>query len=162
MPKQRYWLLKSEPDVFSIQDLEHAADQTTSWEGVRNYQARNILRDDMRVGDGVLFYHSNAKPPHVAGTATVVRTGYPDHHAWAKNHESFDPRSTPVNPIWYMVDIKLDEVFPTLLPLGRLKQLPELEAMILLQKGSRLSVQPVSPEAWRIIRKLGRTRTNEG
>lgn len=154
MAKQ-YWLFKSEPDVFSYDDLLNAPDQTTCWEGVRNYQARNLLRDEMKVGDGVLYYHSNAKPQIIAGTAKIVRAGYPDHHQFDPSEKYYDPKATEENPRWYMVDIKADKPFKRQLTLPELKEMPELEGMMLLKKGSRLSVQPVSKEHWQIITKLG-------
>src|SRR5688572_20845933 len=113
MPR-RYWLMKSEPEVFSIQHLARAPKKTTFWEGVRNYQARNLLRDQVQVGDGVLFYHSNADPPGVAGTATVARAGYPDPAQFDARSDYHDPQATPDAPRWYAVDIKLDEIFPRL------------------------------------------------
>jgi predicted RNA-binding protein with PUA-like domain len=144
MPKRSYWLVKSEPDCFSIHDLARCKNQTTFWSGVRNYQARNFMRDQMRVGDEVLFYHSSASPPTVAGTAVVVRAGYPDHTAWDRHDDHFDPKASPENPIWQMVDIKLQEVFPREVPIDELRRLPALKKMELLKQGSRLSVQPVS------------------
>ena len=108
---RRYWLFKSEPDVFSIHDLAASKGKRTSWEGVRNYQARNMLRDDIKKGDGVLFYHSNADPMCVAGTAEVVKEGYPDSFAWQPDHKYFDEASTESKPVWYMVDIKLTRIF---------------------------------------------------
>lgn len=147
-----HWLLKSEPDCFSIDDL--ASEKTTFWDGVRNYQARNFIRDDMQVGDRVLFYHSNAKPPGVAGTATIVTAGYPDFTAFDPQHDHFDPKSKQDNPTWMMVDIKFDQKFQRLLSLEELKANPKLEGMVLLQKGSRLSVQPVSKKHFELILKL--------
>jgi predicted RNA-binding protein with PUA-like domain len=149
--KQRFWLLKSEPEVFSIDDLEKSKHQTTYWDGVRNYQARNFLRDEMKLGDLVLFYHSNAKPPGIAGVAKVVREGYPDHTAFDKNDEHFDPKSKPEDPTWYMVDVQLVEKFDQPLSLPELRELPALSKMALLQRGSRLSVQPVSPNEFKTI-----------
>ena len=153
MPR-RYWLLKTEPTVFSIQDLARQEDQTTCWEGVRNYQARNLLRDELSVGDGVLIHHSNAKPPHVAGTAVVSKAGYPDRYAWKKGHKYFDPKSDKDNPTWFMVDVKLDTIFPPPLPLDLLKETPALSEMMLIQRGSRLSVQPVTAAQWRTVIRL--------
>ncbi len=153
MPR-RYWLLKTEPTVFSIQDLARQKDQTTCWEGVRNYQARNLLRDEIATGDGVLIHHSNAKPPHIAGTASVVKRGYPDHYAWKKHHKYFDPKSSKEDPTWYMIDVQLDSIFAEPLPLDHLKTVPGLADMMLLQRGSRLSVQPVTPAEWRTVRRV--------
>lgn len=139
----RYWLVKTEPESFSIQDLAAAADQTTCWDGVRNYQARNFLRDDMKLGDRVLIYHSNADPPAAVGTAKVVRESYPDSSAWDKRSKYYDEGSTADNPRWFMVDLQLDAIFPRPLPLEELRGMPKLSDMELLRKGSRLSVQPV-------------------
>src|SRR5690606_3391016 len=119
---RRYWLMKCEPDAYTIDDL--ARDGRTIWEGVRNYQARNFMRDDMRVGDGVLFYASNAKPSGVTGLAEVVREGYPDHTAWERGHRYFDPASTKEAPIWYMVDIGFVERFDEIVSLATLKATP--------------------------------------
>jgi predicted RNA-binding protein with PUA-like domain len=154
MSERRYWLMKSEPDSFSIYDLERAPNQTTFWDGVRNYQARNFLRDDMKVGDGVLFYHSGAEPPGVAGVAEIVREGYPDHTAFDPDHKYYDPKSALAKPTWFMTDIKLVRVFPTVLPLEVIKRTPGLENMAVVQRGSRLSVQPVAKREWDIIMKL--------
>ena len=153
MPR-RYWLLKSEPTVFSIQDLAKAKDQTTCWEGVRNYRARNLLRDELKLGDGVLFHHSNAKPPHIAGTAIVVKEGYPDPYAWRKGHKSFDKQSDRDDPRWFMVDVKLDRIFENPLPLEELKSVAALKDMMLIQRGSRLSVQPVTAAEWKAVLEL--------
>lgn len=139
----KYWLLKTEPTSFSIQDLAKAPKQTTSWDGVRNYQARNFLRDEMKRGDRVLLYHSSTDEPAIMGTATVVRESYPDHTAWDKNDHHFDPASTPENPRWCMVDIRLEQVFEQPLTLTQLRGMTPLKDMELLRKGSRLSVQPV-------------------
>ena len=151
---KKYWLVKSEPDCFSIQHLAAAPKQTTAWSGVRNYQARNFMRDDMKVGDGVLFYHSSADPPAVAGTAVIARAAYPDHTAWAKGDDHFDPKASPANPIWQMVDIKLDSIFPTPVPIGVLRTCPALRSMELLRRGSRLSVQPVTPAEFKAVLQL--------
>jgi predicted RNA-binding protein with PUA-like domain len=142
---KRCWLLKTEPDCFSIHDLAATPRQTTCWSGVRNFQARNFMRDQMALGDRVLFYHSNAEPAAIAGTAIVVREGYPDHTAWdPKDVDHFDPKASPENPIWQMVDIRLEAVFDEPLALPLLRQVPGLKQMELLRKGSRLSVQPVT------------------
>jgi predicted RNA-binding protein with PUA-like domain len=147
----RYWLVKSEPDVFSIDDLAKAKNATTYWDGVRNYQARNTLRDLMKVGDQVLFYHSNASPPAIAGLAKVVKEGYPDHTAWDPKSDHYDPKSTKENPIWYMIDIQWVRTFSRPLPLPELKEVAALKEMVLVQKGSRLSVQPVRPNEFEWI-----------
>ena len=150
----RFWLMKVEPDAYSIDDLER--DGTTSWEGVRNYQARNFLRDQMQVGDKVLFYASNAAPSGVTGLAEIVRAGYPDRTAWTKGHPYFDPASTESAPVWYMVDIAFVEKFPGTVSLDTLKTTPGLEDMVVTRKGSRLSVQPVTREEFAIVSRLGR------
>lgn len=154
MAQKRYWLMKSEPGAYSFADLMSEDDATAEWDGVRNYQARNTMRDDMKIGDGVLFYHSNAKPSAVVGTAVIAREGYPDHTAWDPASEHPDPKSAPDNPIWYMVDIKAVAEFKRIVPLREIKATPGLENMALV-KNSRLSVQPVAPEEWEIVVKLG-------
>jgi predicted RNA-binding protein with PUA-like domain len=151
----KFWLVKTEPDSFSIQDLAKAKDQTTFWDGVRNYQARNMLRDEMQPGDRVLFYHSGGEPA-VVGTATIVRGGYPDRTAFDKKEPHFDPKSTPDKPTWYMVDLALDQVFAQPLALASLRTVPALAKMELLRKGSRLSVQPVRPGEFAAILKLAK------
>ena len=143
----RYWLMKSEPTAFSIQDLQKALRRTTCWDGVRNYQARNFMRA-MHVGDGVLFYHSNADPPAIVGIAEVVREAYPDRTAFDRQDVYFDPKSTPEKPLWDMVDVRLVRVFHRPIPLEQLRRDMHLKHMELLRKGSRLSVQPVRPEEW--------------
>ena len=151
-----YWLVKTEPDIFSISDLAKSPNQTTCWDGVRNYQARNYMRDQMRVGDRVLVYHSNANPSCVVGTATVAKIAYPDPTAWDENDPHFDPKSDPANPRWFMVDIRLESLFENSLSLETLRSVPKLIGMELLRKGTRLSVQPVSKQAFLLIEKLGR------
>jgi predicted RNA-binding protein with PUA-like domain len=150
----QYWLFKSEPEAFSIKDLEKAPKKTTFWNGVRNYQARNFLRDSIKEGDQVLFYHSSTDPPGIAGLAEVVKSGYPDHTAFDPNDDHYDPKSDKKNPSWYMVDIKHIKTFPELITLEALKKLSGLSKMVLLQKGSRLSIQPVSESEWNAIVKL--------
>lgn len=149
----QYWLLKSEPDCFSIDDLAAAPKRTTFWSGVRNFQARNFLRDQMRPGDRVLYYHSSADPPAVVGLATIVRPGYPDFTAEDPTDDHYDPKHTKANPIWYMVDVQFDEKFSRPLPIGELRELPALREMELLRKGSRLSVQPVRKAEFEAIVK---------
>ena len=143
-----YWLMKSEPGDYSIDDLE--VDGTTHWDGVRNYQARNLMRDEMAVGDRVLFYHSNAKPPAVVGLAEVARTAYPDHTQFDPDDKHFDPKSDPDDPRWIMVDIKFVEKLPRQVGLPELKEYSELEDMVLLNR-SRLSVQPVTKKQFEFI-----------
>lgn len=149
-----YWLFKSEPSCFSIDDLARRPKQTSPWDGVRNYQVRNMLRDDIQPGDLAFFYHSSCTPPGIAGIVTVVKKGYPDHTAWDLNSEHFDPQSTPDNPRWYMVDVKLVKKFSRLITLDEIKQHPLLKEMLILRKGNRLSITPVTAAEWRIIEKL--------
>ncbi|HVL90212.1 MAG TPA: EVE domain-containing protein [Actinomycetota bacterium] len=148
-----YWLMKTEPGTFGIEDL--ARKKREHWDGVRNYQARNNMMA-MKAGDGVLFYHSNAKPSGVAGLAEVVREAYPDHTGQDPSSKYFDPKASPENPIWMMVDVGYVETFPRVVSLAELKQTPGLEAMAVLRKGSRLSVTPVTQEEFEIICDLGR------
>jgi predicted RNA-binding protein with PUA-like domain len=155
MPR-RYWLMKSEPDVYSIHDLEREGQ--AEWDGVRNYQARNFMRDEMRVGDAVLFYHSNAKPPGVAGVARVCREAYPDHTAYDPLSKYHDPKSTRDEPRWFMVDVEHVESFPEVIPLDTLREAPGLEDMMVIKKGIRLSVQPVTKREFDTVVKLGRRR----
>lgn len=155
MPR-KYWLMKCEPDAYTIHDLER--DGTTSWEGVRNFQARNFLRDQTQVGDGVLFYASNADPSGVTGLAEISRAGYPDATAWKKGHKYFDEGSSKDAPTWFMVDIRFVEAFPEIVPLEVLKKTKGLEDMVVTKKGSRLSVQPVTKAEFDIVTKLGRRR----
>lgn len=150
----KFWLLKTEPESFSIQDLAQAPAQTTCWDGVRNYQARNYMRDEMRVGERVLLYHSSADPPAVVGTATIVREAYPDPTSWDAADSHFDPKSTPGSPRWFMVDIRLERIFKEPLPLKKLRGVPALHEMELLRKGSRLSVQPVRKGEFDAVLKL--------
>ena len=149
---RRYWLFKSEPSAYSFDDL--VADGVAEWDGIRNYQARNLLRDEVQEGDGVLFYHSNAKPMAVVGTATVVRNGYPDHTAWDPGSEHPDPKSTPEKPLWFMVDIKAEQRFAHPVTMEQLRRAPGLEQMTLLRQG-RLSVQPVAAEEWESVLDMG-------
>ena len=151
--KARYWLMKSEPRAFSIQDLQKAPRQTTCWDGVRNYQARNFMRA-MAIGDQIFFYHSNADPPAIVGIVEVVREAYPDHTAFDPRDTHYDSKSTPEKPLWDMVDIRLIRVFDTPITLTRLREDFHVKHMELLRKGSRLSVQPVRAEEWRHILTL--------
>ncbi len=152
----RYWLMKTEPGCFSIQDLAKCPRKTTFWDGVRNYQARNFMRE-MEKGDGILFYHSSIDPPAIAGTATVAREAYPDHTALNPAEGHYDPKSTTDNPIWEMVDIQLDKIFEQPLALDSLRAVKPLAKMELLRKGSRLSVQPVSADEWRTVMQLSQS-----
>lgn len=146
-----YWLMKSEPSCFSIDDLKNAPNQTTSWDGVRNYQARNFMRDSMRIGDLVFFYHSNCNPPGIVGIAEVTSEPYPDFTAFDPDSEHPDSKSTLSNPRWFMVDIRFSKKFKTMITLDELRQHPELCNMQLLRKGNRLSVLPISKEDWTYI-----------
>lgn len=149
-----HWLVKSEPDVFSFADLLKAPKRTTCWDGVRNYQARNTLRDQMKQGDRVFYYHSNAEPSGIAGICEVVREGYPDHTAFDPKDPHFDPKSRRDEPTWYMVDVRAVAAFPRLVTLAELKGVKGLEKMALVQKGSRLSVQPVTRKEWEIVCRI--------
>lgn len=153
MAQKRYWLMKCEPGAYSIDDLER--DGEASWEGVRNFQARNLLRDEVKVGDGVLFYASNAEPSGVTGIAEVARAGYPDPFAFKRGHKYYDPQSDPQHPTWYAVDIRFVEKFPEIVPLATLKATAGLADMKVVQKGSRLSVQPVTAREFETVRRLG-------
>lgn len=146
-----YWLFKSESDVFSIDDLERCPNSTASWEGVRNYQARNFLRDSVKLGDLVFFYHSRVEPIGIVGTMVVVKEGYPDLHAFDKKSPYYDPKSKKEKPTWFMVDVKLKDKFKNLIPTQNLRKFDELKNMTLLQKGSRLSIQPVTESEFLFI-----------
>jgi predicted RNA-binding protein with PUA-like domain len=149
-----YWLFKSEPENYSFADLLAEPDRCTGWDGVRNFQARNFLRDSVKVGDGVLFYHSNADPPAIAGIAEVVREAHPDPTAFHPKSDYHDPKSDPANPTWFQVTIRAVQPLVPPLDLPRLRAAPGLDGLELLRKGSRLSVQPVSAEHWKAILKL--------
>ncbi|GAB4287370.1 MAG TPA: EVE domain-containing protein [Opitutae bacterium] len=151
----QYWLMKSEPETFSIEDLRNALKQSTFWDGVRNYQARNHMRS-MQVGDLVLFYHSSCKVPGVVGLAEVVSEAHPDKTAFDPKSPYYDPKSTKDNPRWHAVDIQFKEAFPETLSLTALKQEPALSSMKVVQKGQRLSVQPVTPDEFKKVLKLAR------
>ena len=149
----RYWLLKTEPGCFSIDDLAKLPDQTSPWDGVRNYQARNFMRDAMQSGDQVLFYHSCLNPA-IVGLAEIVGPSRPDPTQWDPENPHFDPASPAENPRWYLVDVRLKSIFASPLPLGFLRLQPDLAGMELLRKGSRLSVQPVSKEHFEVVLRL--------
>lgn len=151
-----YWLFKSEPDCFSIDDLSRRPKQTSHWDGVRNYQVRNMLRDDIKKGDLVFFYHSSCTPPGIAGIAEVVKNGYPDFTAWDIHSDHFDPASTEEKPRWYMVDVKLVKKFPRLITLDEIKHHPKLQEMLVCRKGSRLSITPVTKSEWQVIEALAK------
>ncbi|SNB46833.1 EVE domain-containing protein [Geobacter sp. DSM 9736] len=150
-----YWLFKTEPSTFSLEDLKNRPGMTEHWDGVRNYQARNFLRDRIKAGDGVLIYHSSIPEPAVAGIAEVVREGYPDFTALDPESKYFDPKSSPEKPIWYMVDVRYVETLQRAVTLERIKGNPLLAEMPLVKR-SRLSIQPVTPEEWQIILSMGR------
>ena len=143
--------MKSEPDTFGIDDLAARPKATEHWDGVRNYQARNMMRDQMKVGDQVLFYHSACKTPGVAGIAEVVREGYPDFTARDPESKYYDPKASEDNPRWYMVDVRFVRKLKRLIPLSELKANPQLEDMPLLKRGNRLSIMPVDPQHWQQI-----------
>ncbi len=146
-----YWLMKTEPDCFSIDDLHRAPNQSSAWDGVRNYQARNFMRNDMRIGDQIFFYHSNCKPPGIIGIAEVSREAYPDYTAFDPQSDHPDPNSTPDKPRWFMVDIRFREKFEQIISLDTLKSYPELKNMLILRQGNRLSITPVTPSEWNFI-----------
>ena len=149
----RYWLFKSEPNAYSFDDL--LRDGVAEWDGVRNFQVRNWLQNDIKVGDGVLFYHSTTPPIGVAGTAKVVREGYPDHTAWDPTSEHPDPKSTPDKPLWYMVDIAPDQKFARIVTVDEMRAAPELANMMTLKRGNRFSITPVTEEEFETVVRLG-------
>jgi predicted RNA-binding protein with PUA-like domain len=151
----KYWLVKSEPSVFSIDDLAKSKNKTTFWDGVRNYQARNFMRDDMKKGNYVLFYHSNAEPNAVVGVCKVVKEGYPDFTAFDPEDKHFDPKSKQDSPTWIMVDVKLVKKFKAPVTLAEIKENSKLQEMKLVQRGNRLSVMPVSQSEFNEILKMG-------
>ncbi|MGC2061343.1 MAG: EVE domain-containing protein [Thermodesulfovibrionales bacterium] len=153
---KNYWLMKSEPAVFSFDDLKARTDATDHWEGVRNYQARNYMRE-MKRADLILFYHSNCELPGIVGVAGVVRTAYPDHTSWDISSRYYDPKSTPQNPRWSMVDVQWKKQFKNAVSLTQLRQVPELRGMKVLQKGQRLSVMPVTQKEFEKILELAGT-----
>lgn len=148
---QRCWLFKSEPDVFGWDHLVSGPNQTTHWDGVRNYQARNLLRDEIKKGDLGFFYHSRTKPPHIVGVVEVTSDGYPDPTQFDPSAKYYDPKSQPEAPRWYVVDVKAKSKFGRTISLDELKKTPGLEDMMVIQKGARLSVQPVTQVEWDTI-----------
>lgn len=150
----KYWLMKSEPETYSIEDLEKAG--SDYWEGIRNYQARNFMRDEMKKGDQILFYHSSCKVPGVVGLASVSKEAYPDDTCWDPKSPYYDAKSTKEHPRWVRVDIAFEEKFSDVLTLGQLRETPGLEEMLLLKKGQRLSIQPLEKKHYDLICKLGR------
>jgi predicted RNA-binding protein with PUA-like domain len=151
-----HWLLKSEPDTFSIDHLAKLPKQTAAWDGVRNYQARNMLRDSIKKGDCAFFYHSSCAVPGIAGIVSVVKSGYPDATAFDSKHHHYDAESNPRDPRWYVVDVKLQRKFTPIITLDELRKhaAHELSEMILLRRGNRLSVMPVTPAEWNFILSL--------
>jgi predicted RNA-binding protein with PUA-like domain len=152
----KYWLIKSEPEVFSIDDLAKSKNKTTHWDGVRNYQARNYMRDEMKLGDKIIFYHSNSEPPGAAGICEVVKEAYPDFTAFDPEDPHYDPKSKRDNPAWMMVDVKFVQKFSKLVSLSEIKSNKKLQKMKLVQPGNRLSVMPVTKEEFDEIVKMGR------
>ncbi|MBL6757500.1 MAG: EVE domain-containing protein [Planctomycetes bacterium] len=150
-----YWLMKSEPDVYSYAHLEAAPKQTTLWDGVRNYQARNMMRDEMKVGDLILYYHSNTKPPGVVGVARVVKEGYPDPTQFDPKDSHFDPKSQEANPRWFVVDIQAVAALKSYVSLDDIKANGKLADMAVVQRGQRLSVQPVAAAHFREVLRMG-------
>lgn len=146
-----YWLMKSEPSEFGIDDLINMPDQTEHWDGVRNYQARNMMRDEMKIGDQVFFYHSNCTEPGIVGIMEVVREGYPDFTAFDPDDKHFDPKSDPEKPRWFMVDIKFVRKLKRPITLKELKEKEELSDLALVRRGNRLSIMPVSAQQWEFI-----------
>ena len=149
-----YWLMKSEPDTFSIDDLQQRPQQTEHWDGVRNYQARNMMRDEMKIGDQIFFYHSNCELPGIVGIAEVVKESYPDFTAFDPDDKHFDPKSNPDKPIWFMVDVKFVRKLKRTISLHELKLKPELTDLALVRRGNRLSINPVSQDQWTFILNL--------
>ena len=152
--QRRYWLFKSEAASYSIDDLAQDEGQTTYWDGVRNYQARNLLRDDVRDGDRVFFYHSSSDPLAIVGTAEVIKAGYPDHTAFDPKDHHYDPKSDPDNPTWFMVDVRLIQKFPDPATREQLASSPATAGMMVLRRGARLSIQPVTADEWKAVHKL--------
>jgi predicted RNA-binding protein with PUA-like domain len=152
----KHWLFKSEPDEFSIDDLASQPRKTDHWDGVRNYQARNFMRDEMRVGDLAFFYHSNCKEPGIVGTVRISREAYPDHTAFDPQDKHFDPKSDPDNPRWFMVDVRFEQKFDRVISLRELKTYAalRLKGFPLVRRGNRLSVMPVDKSHWKFILSL--------
>jgi len=153
---KKYWLFKSEPNAFSIDDLKNSQGEQTYWDGVRNYQARNFIRDEMSKGDGVLFYHSNADPLAIVGCCEIVKAAYPDYTQFDPDNKHFDPSTIQKEPRWFMVDIKLTEIFKHPVTLKEIKENPKLKEFRLIQRGNRLSVFPVNKKEWDEILRIGK------
>lgn len=158
MAKKNFWLVKSEPDVFSIEDLKRSKNKTTCWDGVRNYQARNYLKNEMKVGDEVLFYHSNTEPPAVVGVCKVVKEGYADHTQFDPEDKHFFPSADPKNPIWYMVDVQFLKQLKKPVTLADIKANRKLKNLKLVKRGNRLSVMPVQKEEFNEILKMSESK----
>lgn len=156
----KYWLVKSEPENFSISDLEKSKNKTTCWDGIRNYQARNFIRDEMKIGDKVIFYHSNSNPPSAVGVCEVVKEAYPDLTAFDSKSDYFDSKSKKESPTWLMVDIKLEEKFNSEVGLPDIKMNKNLQNMLLVKRGNRLSVMPLKKEEFNEIVKMGSIRND--
>jgi predicted RNA-binding protein with PUA-like domain len=152
---KKYWLMKTEPDCYSYEDLEKEKRGQGHWEGVRNFQARNFMKDDMQIGDGVLFYYSSCAEPGVVGIAEVASEPYPDHTQFDAKSEYYDPSANPDKPKWYMVDVKPVQKLPKYVSLKQMRETPELEGMVTLRRGNRLSITPVTAGEWKVIRRLG-------
>lgn len=154
MAEKRYWLMKSEPDEFGIDDLMTRENQTTYWEGIRNYQARNFMRDEMKVGDKIFFYHSRANPLAIVGTMEVASEPYPDPSQFDPNSKYFDEKATEEKPRWFLVDVKLIKKFDNPVLRDDIKEREELADMMLIKKGSRLSIQPVTEQEWKVVHEM--------
>ena len=150
-----FWLMKTEPDGFSLNDLIKCHDQTTFWEGVRNYQARNFMRDTMQVGDGVLFYHSSTSPSAVVGTAKIRQGARPDPTQFDPKSQYYDAKATPKSPRWFVVGVKYQQTFNTPVTLSMIRSTPRLAEMLVIKKGMRLSIQPVTQQQWEIVSVMG-------
>lgn len=152
---KKFWLFKSDPSEFSWEDLKKSKNQTTFWDGIRNYQARNFLRDEVKKGDVVLFYHSSTEPLAILGYCEVVKEGYPDHTQFDEESDHYFPSATQKEPVWFMVDIKLKKEFKKPVTLESIKANPKLKNMKLIQRGQRLSIQPVTKSEWDEVMKMG-------
>lgn len=152
----QYWLMKSEPEAFGIDDLKARPNQQEHWDGVRNYQARNMMRDEMQVGDLVFFYHSNCKTPGIVGVMQVAKKAYPDFTAFDPDSKYYDPKSSQDNPRWFMVDVKFKEKFPHIVSLDDLRGRSELQDMLILRKGNRLSITPVTEHEWHTVLSMAK------
>lgn len=152
----KYWLMKSEPSTFSIDDLAKAPRQTTCWDGVRNYQVRNMLRDEMSVGDLAFMYHSSCDEPGIVGVIEIVKPGYPDHTAFDRKHDHYDAASKPESPRWYMVDVRLKQRFSRVISLDELRRYEskQLRDMLILKRGNRLSITPIDAAPWKFVMSL--------